>query len=86
MLSHPKKQCSSVNNLIECVVLSPQFLNITVGTLQLKNNITNIYPVRRETPKSVDKDFEVTGLVMPGSGLKSIHNTEKKEIATLTRV
>jgi hypothetical protein len=57
-----------------------------VRKLQLKNNTANICPIRREISKSTDEDFEVTGLVMPDSRLKSISNAEKKEISTLTRV
>jgi hypothetical protein len=33
---------------------------------------------------NLDKIFEVTGLVMPGSRPKSITNVVKKDIATLT--
>jgi hypothetical protein len=38
-----------------------------------------------EVTPNLDEIFEVTGLVMPGSRLKSITNAVKKEIANLTR-
>jgi hypothetical protein len=38
-----------------------------------------------EVSPNLEKDFKVTGLVMPGSRLKSVTNTAKKEIATLTK-
>jgi hypothetical protein len=38
-----------------------------------------------EVTPNLDENFEVTGLVMLGSRLKSITNASKKEIATLTR-
>jgi hypothetical protein len=38
-----------------------------------------------EVSANLDEDFEVSGLVMPGSTLEAVTNTAKKEIAPLTR-
>jgi hypothetical protein len=38
-----------------------------------------------EVTLNLDENFEVTGLVMPGSRLESITNAAKKQTATLTR-